>query len=111
MIQSMTGYAAASAEFTRGAIHIELRSVNSRFLDVQFRIVEELRQVEPALREAIGAAVTRGKVECRVAWTPAADRRRQAALNQELLAQVLELQDRVRQAHPASLSCLALAKQ
>jgi len=102
MIQSMTGYAAASAEFARGAIHIELRSVNSRFLDVQFRVVEELRQVEPALREAIGAGVTRGKVECRVAWTPAADRRRQPALNQELLAQVLELQDRVRQAAPGS---------
>ena len=44
MIQSMTGYAAVSGEFARGAIHIELRSVNSRFLDVQFRIAEELRR-------------------------------------------------------------------
>jgi uncharacterized protein (TIGR00255 family) len=102
MIQSMTGYAAVSSDFARGAIHIELRSVNSRFLDVQFRIVEELRQVEPALREAIGTAVARGKVECRVAWTPAADRSRQPALNQEILAQLVVLQQRVRESAPHS---------
>jgi len=98
MIQSMTGYAAVSSDFARGAIHIELRSVNSRFLDVQFRIVEELRQVEPVLREAIMSSVARGKVECRVSWTPAADRRRQPALNQELLAQMVGLQQQVREA-------------
>ena len=43
MIQSMTGYAAASADTARGALNIELRSVNARFLDVQFRVSEELR--------------------------------------------------------------------
>jgi uncharacterized protein (TIGR00255 family) len=98
MIQSMTGYAAVSSDFASGAVHIELRSVNSRFLDVQFRIVEELRQVEPALREAIMSCIARGKVECRVSWTPAADRRRQPALNQELLAQIVGLQQQVREA-------------
>jgi uncharacterized protein (TIGR00255 family) len=102
MIQSMTGYASTSSEFARGAIHIELRSVNSRFLDVQFRIVEELRQVEPALREAIGGAIARGKVECRVSWTPSADRRREPALNRELLAQIVTLQHQVREAAPGA---------
>ena len=43
MIHSMTGYAAASAESPRGALTLELRSVNSRFLDLQFRVAEELR--------------------------------------------------------------------
>lgn len=43
MIQSMTGYAAASGSTPRGALNIELRSVNARFLDLQFRVSDELR--------------------------------------------------------------------
>jgi uncharacterized protein (TIGR00255 family) len=102
MIQSMTGYAALSGEFAKGAIHIELRSVNSRFLDVQFRTADDLRQVESILREAIVGAITRGKVECRVSWTPAADRRREPALNTELLSQLVALQHRVHVTAPLS---------
>jgi uncharacterized protein (TIGR00255 family) len=66
MIQSMTGYAVASTESTRGALTLELRSVNSRFLDLQFRVADELRAVEPMLRELIAGRITRGKVDCRV---------------------------------------------
>ncbi len=98
MIQSMTGFAAASSEFSRGAIHIEVRSLNSRFLDVQFRVMEELRQVEPALREAIGAAINRGKVECRISWTPTFNGRREPVLNAEILSQILALQGKVKEA-------------
>ena len=63
----MTAYASVSEESPRGALNIELRSVNSRFLDLQFRVGEELRALEPVLRELIAARVTRGKVECRLA--------------------------------------------
>lgn len=66
MIYSMTGYAARTHDVERGALHIELKSVNSRYLDFHFRVCEELRVVEPALRELIGARLSRGKVECRV---------------------------------------------
>jgi uncharacterized protein (TIGR00255 family) len=66
MIQSMTGYAAASAESPFGTLAIELRSVNSRFLDLQLRIAEELRAAEPMLRERISARVARGKIDCRL---------------------------------------------
>ena len=66
MIYSMTGYAVASAELPRGALTLELRSVNSRFLDLQFRVAEELRAAEPALRELIAGRITRGKVDCRL---------------------------------------------
>ena len=62
----MTGYAAASAGSPRGTLSLELRSVNSRFLDLQFRIADELRAHEPALRELIAARVARGKVDCRL---------------------------------------------
>ena len=67
MIQSMTGYAVASAESPHGALAIELRSVNSRFLDLQFRVAEELRAAEPMLREQIAARIARGKIDCRLA--------------------------------------------
>lgn len=70
MIHSMTGYAAAAAALppdgARGTLAIELRSVNARFLDLQFRIAEDLRGLEPVLRELIGARVSRGKLDCRV---------------------------------------------
>lgn len=66
MIHSMTGYAVASAELPRGALTLELRSVNSRFLDLQFRVSEELRAAEPLLRELVAARIARGKVDCRL---------------------------------------------
>jgi uncharacterized protein (TIGR00255 family) len=64
----MTGYAVSTRESEAGAITLELKSVNSRFLDLQFRINDDLRALEPLLREAIMARVTRGKVECRLSF-------------------------------------------
>jgi uncharacterized protein YicC (UPF0701 family) len=72
MIHSMTGYAAAAGDTPRGALNIELRSVNARFLDLQFRVSDELRSLEPALRELIAARVSRGKLDCRVFLNEAA---------------------------------------
>ena len=75
----MTGYAAvqsntqSSAEQTDSVVEgnarlgLEIRSVNSRFLDLAFRLPDELRQAEPALRELLTAKLKRGKVEIRVA--------------------------------------------
>src|SRR5262245_23991817 len=68
----MTGYAQASAGSPRGALSLELRSVNARFLDLQFRIADELRALEPLLRERIGARLTRGKVDCRLSFAEGA---------------------------------------
>ena len=66
MILSMTGFSAASRELPGGVLTMELRAVNHRYLDVQMRLPEELRVIEPALREQIAARVSRGKIECRV---------------------------------------------
>jgi uncharacterized protein (TIGR00255 family) len=68
----MTGYALVAAEHPRGALSLELKSVNSRFLDLQFRVADELRALEPLLREAIAARVARGKVDCRLSFAAAA---------------------------------------
>lgn len=76
-VYSMTGYAsgqhsaAAGTESapawkkTQTRLGLEIRSVNSRFLDLGFRLSDELRQHEPALRELLGKRLKRGKVELR----------------------------------------------
>jgi uncharacterized protein (TIGR00255 family) len=66
MILSMTGFAATAAELPGISLAVELRSVNHRYLDVTIKLPEELRALEPALRERLAAAQKRGKVECRV---------------------------------------------
>ena len=73
MILSMTGFAGATAELPGISLAVELRSVNHRYLDVTIKLPDELRALETALRERIGAAQRRGKVECRIAMarTPA----------------------------------------
>jgi len=96
----MTGYAAASADSPRGRLTLELRSVNARFLDVQFRIAEELRALEPALRESIGARVSRGKVDCRFSLGESPGGGKPQRLNPEALARLRSLADEARAAFP-----------
>ena len=71
MIASMTGFAAAARESPQGSLAVDLRTVNHRYLEFMLRIPEELRPLEPAMREAIASRLTRGKVDCRVTYTPA----------------------------------------
>ncbi len=66
MISSMTAFGAARANAEIGVVSVELRSVNNRYLDVNLRLPEELRQVEGPLRERLARAIKRGKVEVRV---------------------------------------------
>ena len=100
MIHSMTGYATASRELPWGAVSVELRSVNHRYLDVSFRVPDELRQAEQALRETISGAMTRGKIECRVSYALRSNSEGGTELDTTLLAQVLELNARARAALP-----------
>jgi len=66
MILSMTGFAAVAAELPGMALSVDLRSVNHRYLDLTVKLPDELRAIEPGLRERLGSALKRGKVECRV---------------------------------------------
>jgi uncharacterized protein (TIGR00255 family) len=81
-IYSMTGYASAQASLTPETdgrasagtrLGLEIRSVNSRFLDLSFRMPEELRPHEAALRELLSAGLKRGKVEVRAALESSQD--------------------------------------
>ena len=91
MIRSMTGYAAAAADSPRGALSLELRSVNARFLDLQFRVAEELRSLEPRLRDLILARVARGKIDCRVFLNDKDVPQRPQRLNAEAIARLRSL--------------------
>lgn len=65
-VASMTGFASAARPTALGQLTLDLRSVNSRFLDLALRLPDELRVLEPMLRETIAARLSRGKVECRI---------------------------------------------
>lgn len=73
-VYSMTGYATLQSKPANAdappspTVGIEIRSVNSRFLDLTFKLSDEMRGAEPALRELLGKELSRGKVEVR-GWT------------------------------------------
>ena len=96
MIHSMTGYAAAAREFPFGALSVELRSVNHRYLDIQFRLPDDLRAVEPALRELLTENIARGKVECRVTFTAVPGGHKTLKLNESMLQQLEAVEHKVR---------------
>ncbi|HET7596283.1 MAG TPA: YicC/YloC family endoribonuclease [Burkholderiales bacterium] len=102
MIYSMTGYATGARELSFGVLNVELRSVNHRYLDVQFRMPDELRAIEPQLRELLTARLNRGKVECRISFATTPGASQLPELNEVLLGQLLALGARVRAALPGA---------
>lgn len=63
MIKSMTGYAVADLQSDWGRLSCEIRSVNSRHLELFVRAPDEIRALEPQVRRLVQARVQRGKVE------------------------------------------------
>ena len=100
MILSMTGYAVCARDAGRARLNLELRSVNSRFLDLSFRMAEELRLAEPTLREAITGRLSRGKVECRLYWQASAGDSADMSLNEPLLERLNGAQAELRARFP-----------
>lgn len=100
MISSMTGYAVKARDIERGSLQIELKSVNSRYLDFHFRVTEELRSLELPLRELLSSKMSRGKVECRLSFNASSAKAEQLDLNADLLATLKSLSDRVRSEMP-----------
>lgn len=84
MLHSMTGFARQSAETSLGTLSWELRAVNHRYLDVQFRLPDELRPKEQAFRQQVGAVLKRGKVECSLHFRRAFDQDNELPLNIDL---------------------------
>lgn len=114
-VYSMTGYATAqqggaatpAASDSGPSVGVEIRSVNSRFLDLAFKLPEELRSAEPALRELLTQALKRGKVELRAWFENRVDTTSRAPSSAEL-QRLLASQDAIRawlpQAQPLSVA-------
>ena len=88
MLNSMTGFARETAETPFGTLTCELRAVNHRFLDVQFRMPDELRAKEIELRATIGEVLKRGKVECSLHIRRGGTGTTELALNDALVGQI-----------------------
>ena len=93
-ITSMTGFAAVSGEVPGGRFALELKTVNHRYLEFQTRMPEDLRSLEQLMRELLAAKLTRGKVDCRVTFTPVATRD-SLTPNEDALAALAETQAQI----------------
>jgi uncharacterized protein (TIGR00255 family) len=89
MIASMTGFARREASGSYGSLICELRSVNHRFLEAGFRLPEELRSLEPELRQMLMRELRRGKVDCTLTYRAMQGAGRTLDLDPETLQRVL----------------------
>jgi len=90
MLRSMTAFASAESDTGHGTLSIELRSVNHRYLELGLRLPEELRSLEPQVRERVAARLSRGKVDLGVRYKPAVANAAALALDEDLIARLAE---------------------
>jgi uncharacterized protein (TIGR00255 family) len=102
MTASMTGFAAHSINLEHASLNFDLRSVNQRYLELHFRLADEVRILEPQLRELIQQRLTRGKVECRIALNPNPAATPDNGLNPAILERLAQWQAEVQQRLPDS---------
>ncbi|MCI0516490.1 MAG: YicC family protein [Woeseiaceae bacterium] len=88
MLHSMTGFARQAAESGIGTLTCEIRSVNHRYLDLQFRLPDELRSKESELRQQLSASLARGKVDCSLHLKRRAGAGGEVRINAELVQQL-----------------------
>lgn len=104
MIYSMTGFAVQKREVGHIRVHLELRSVNSRYLDLVFRVGDELRAAEPLVRDFLSSRLVRGKVECRVSLQSDGGTSRGISVDSGLLEQLRAAEAQVKTSMPAAAS-------
>lgn len=92
MTHSMTGFAALEQPIENATLILELRAVNSRYLDLHFKLDESLRNLEPTIRELIGARLSRGKIECKVNLIQRAQANQATQLDEALMQQLALMQ-------------------
>jgi uncharacterized protein (TIGR00255 family) len=89
MIKSMTAFARETSSGDLGELVWELRSVNHRFLEPHIRLPEELRSLEPAVRERLAARLQRGKVDCNLRYVPAVGAAGSLRVNRPFVTQLV----------------------
>ena len=95
MIRSMTAFARQQGHGEYGELTWEVRSVNHRFLEATVRLPEELRGIEPAVRDRVTARLGRGKVECNLRFKAAAAGSVELQVNERMVEQILAAADKM----------------
>ena len=93
MIRSMTAFAAVERATAAGTLAGELRAVNHRYLELSLRLPDELRLLEPMLREKVAARVSRGKLDLGLRLRSRSDAVRPLAVDEARLAQLAALHE------------------
>ncbi len=105
MLCSMTGFARMEDVCDQGNISWELRSVNHRYLEINFRLPEEVRRLEPQLRQYLQKHLARGKVDCTFRYQLSESQAAALELNESLLESLLKqvhyVNEKLPQATPA----------
>ncbi len=94
MIQSMTGYGKADAEYQGKKIHVEVKSLNSKALDLSTRIAPIYREKEMEIRKTISTALERGKVDFSI-WVEKAATEAGATINPDVVASYVKQIQRI----------------
>ena len=98
----MTGFAALEQPLENATLLLELRAVNSRYLDLHFKLDENLRGMELPIRELINAQLSRGKVECKLNLIQRVQANQANELDEQLMQQLALMQEKARQYFPQS---------
>ncbi len=106
MLKSMTGFARCACSGEWGNLSWEIRAVNHRFLDLGLRLPEELRGLEPEVRQIVSGRLARGKVDCVLRWQRPGAQTAAIHLNRPLLEALVaagrEVESLLHTARPAS---------
>ncbi|MGB2832235.1 MAG: YicC/YloC family endoribonuclease [Methylotenera sp.] len=102
MTFSMTGFAALEQPLESATLLLELRAVNSRYLDLHFKLDESLRSFEPSIRELISAQLNRGKIECKVNLIHRVQSNQATQLDEPLMQQLAAMQVKAKAHFPQS---------
>ena len=90
MLRSMTAFAHVESRGDWGGVEWEIRSVNNRYLDVYVRLPEDLRGLDPKVRERVGACLGRGKVDCTLRALPGSGTPEGLPVDRDLAARVAQ---------------------
>lgn len=112
MIRSMTGFARRERQGPWGTLVCELRTVNHRYLETSLRLPDELKALDNDVRQAIAAALRRGKVDANLYLKSAAGTQRSLELDSQLLDELVARVDQVRGQlkYPAPVSPIELLR-
>lgn len=98
----MTGFATLEQPLENATLLLELRAVNSRYLDLHFKLDEHLRSLEPSIRELISAQLSRGKIECKVNLIQRTQSNQATQLDEALMQQLVAMQAKAKVHFPQS---------